>query len=68
MTAPDPAITIDRDLCMGSGMCIVYAPETFAHDDESKAVVVHPHGDPIEQIRTAADACPMGAIKVPRST
>ena len=24
---------------MGSGMCIVYAPATFAHDDETKAVV-----------------------------
>ena len=29
---------------MGSGMCIVYAPGTFAHDDETKAVVDRPAG------------------------
>ena len=29
---------------MGSGMCIVYAPDTFAHDDETKAIVVDPDG------------------------
>ena len=33
---------------MGSGMCIVYAPATFAHDDETKAMVVDPAGDPID--------------------
>ena len=33
---------------MGSGMCIVYAPNTFAHDDETKAIVVDPDGDPID--------------------
>jgi len=26
-------IAVDRELCLGSGMCIVYAPATFAHDD-----------------------------------
>ncbi len=37
-------IVVDRELCMGSGMCIVYAPGTFAHDDETKAVVDRPAG------------------------
>ena len=57
-----PTITVDRELCMGSGMCIVYAPGTFAHDDETKAVVVDPAGDPIESIRNAVCAigCPDG--------
>jgi ferredoxin len=59
-----PEIEIDRELCMGSGMCIVYAPGTFAHDDETKAVVVDPQGDPIESIRNAAQACPTSAIGI----
>jgi ferredoxin len=43
-------------------MCIVYAPLTFAHDEETKAVVLHPSGDPAESIRTAVEACPTGAL------
>jgi ferredoxin len=57
-----PEIKVDRDLCMGSGMCIVYAPGTFAHDDETKAIVVDPEGDPIDAIRNAVQACPTSAI------
>ena len=59
---PAPGIVVDRELCMGSGMCIVYAPGTFAHDDETKAVVVDPAGDPIESIRNAVQSCPTSAI------
>jgi ferredoxin len=62
-TAP-PTIVVDRELCMGSGMCIVYAPGTFAHDEETKAVVVDPAGDPIEAIRNAVQACPTSAIRI----
>jgi ferredoxin len=67
---PDPAhpaslsIAIDRELCMGSGMCIMYAPSTFAHDDGTKAVVIDPTGDSIEGILTAAEGCPTGALTV----
>ena len=59
---PVTDIVVDRELCMGSGMCIVYAPNTFAHDDETKAIVVDPDGDPIESIRNAVQACPTSAI------
>ncbi len=59
-----PTIVVDRELCMGSGTCIVYAPRTFAHDDETKAVVVDPAGDPIESIRNAVQACPTSAIQL----
>jgi len=57
-------ITVDRDLCMGSGMCIVYAPGTFAHDEETKAIVVDPMGDSIDIIRIAIEACPTGALSL----
>ena len=57
-------IRIDRERCMGSGMCIVYAPGTFAHDATAKAVVVDPGGDPIESIRSAVEACPTSALRI----
>jgi len=61
---PKWSVTVDRDLCMGSGMCIVYAPGTFEHDEETKAVVVDPAGDPLDAIRTAVQACPTGALRL----
>jgi ferredoxin len=45
-------------------MCIVYAPGTFAHDEEAKAMVVDAEGDPVEAIRTAVEACPVGALSL----
>jgi ferredoxin len=57
-------IAVDRAVCMGSGTCILYAPSTFAHDDETKAVVVNPSGDPIGDIRLAVEACPTGALSI----
>jgi ferredoxin len=57
-------VVVDRRLCMGSGMCLVYAPGTFEHDEKAKAVVVDPAGDPAEVVATAADACPTGALRL----
>jgi ferredoxin len=62
--ARTPTIAVDRELCMGSGMCIVYAANTFAHDEETKAIVVDPTGDSIEAIRIAVEACPTGALRL----
>jgi ferredoxin len=61
---PAWTIKVDRDRCMGSGMCLVYAPGTFEHDDHTKAIVVDPAGDPIGSIRTAVEACPTGALQL----
>ena len=49
---------------MGSGMCIVYAPGTFEHDEYTRAVVVDPAGDPIDAIRNAVQACPTSALRL----
>jgi ferredoxin len=62
--APTWSIEVDRELCMGSGMCIVYAPSTFEHDGETKAVVIDPAGDPINAIRNAVQACPTSALRL----
>jgi ferredoxin len=57
-----PWITVDRALCMGSGVCIAFAPATFAHDAVTKAVILAPDGDPVGDVRAAAEGCPTGAI------
>jgi ferredoxin len=55
-------IEIDREICMGSGLCQVYAPGTFELDDEAKSTVIDAAGDPVDRIRIAVDGCPMRAI------
>ena len=39
-------IRVDRTLCMGSGQCCWYAPNTFDQDDETIAIVTDSEGDP----------------------
>jgi ferredoxin len=55
-------VEVDREACMGSGICMVYAPGSFVHDDETKAVFQQPPGDPLDAARTAVEACPTGAL------
>lgn len=57
-------IRVDRSLCMGSGQCLWYAPNTFDQDDNTVAVVIDQHGDPEEKIQTAIDSCPTQAISI----
>lgn len=64
MAAVRREIRIDRDLCMGSGQCCWYAPNTFDQDDETVAIVIDVQGDPAEAIKNAADSCPARAISI----
>jgi ferredoxin len=57
-------IRVDRNLCMGSGQCVWYAPNTFDQDDETIAIVVNPAGDPAEKIQMAVDSCPTRALSI----
>lgn len=57
-------IRVDRSLCMGSGQCLWYAPNTFDQDDNTVAVVIDQHGDPEDKIQTAIDSCPTQAISI----
>lgn len=59
-----PNIRIDRERCMGSGNCSFWAPATFDLDDEGKAIVVDPDGDPRDKIQGAVDGCPTLAISL----
>jgi ferredoxin len=56
------SITADRERCIGSGMCSVYAAGTFTQDGEAKVVLLDPPGDDPETIRIAIEACPTRAL------
>ncbi len=57
-------ICVDRDECIGDGMCVDEAPKTFAMDDDEKAFVVENPADNLEQILDAAKSCPVDVITV----
>lgn len=57
---------VDRELCIGCGLCADTCPEVFAMMDDGYA---HPIADPIPHeeydcVREAADICPVEAITV----
>lgn len=57
-------IAIDRDVCIGVGMCASTAPDVFTQDDEGFSELLPGQedggGDPL--VREAARACPVKAI------
>jgi len=57
---------VDRHKCIGAGNCITIAPTAFdwLAGDFGKADVVGPGSVEEELLRTAADACPTGAIVI----
>ncbi len=55
-------IQIDRDVCIGSGMCVVTAPAVFDQDDEAKAFVLDVGAEPAGVVAGAVEACPTGAL------
>ncbi|HEY2932499.1 MAG TPA: ferredoxin [Acidobacteriota bacterium] len=57
-------ITVDHSKCIGSGICVSEAPNTFALDDSGLSVVTNPAGDPEKSIRDAAQGCPTEAITI----
>jgi ferredoxin len=59
-------ISIDCDVCMGSGNCAVLAPGVFALDDSGIATVHDVSAQPEDKIVQAARGCPTQAIAVTR--
>lgn len=58
--------TVDKDLCLGCGICADTCPEVFEMDDDSKAQAkVNPIPPEAEgSCREAADQCPESAITI----
>jgi len=59
-------ITVDRELCMGSGNCQFWAPGVFDIDDDGVAVVLDPAAASEDRVVLAADGCPIKAITIHR--
>lgn len=57
-------VRIDRDLCIGVGNCVAYAPTVFELDKENKAVVLDPGSVDDDTLLEAAKSCPESAIPV----
>ncbi|MFC8914161.1 ferredoxin [Streptomyces sp. WAC05374] len=59
-------LRVDRDRCVGSGMCALTAPEVFDQDTEDGRVrllaAVPPPGRATRAAREAVGFCPAGAI------
>ncbi len=54
--------TIDREACLGCGICKMIYPELFQQDEENKALLKQM--DPIDQskVKEAQSMCPVDAI------
>jgi ferredoxin len=53
---------VDRDICVGSAMCVATAPEVFELDNDGFSRVVNPDAGSDELLREAAEGCPSQAI------
>ncbi|GLU48774.1 ferredoxin [Nocardiopsis ansamitocini] len=58
-------VSLDRGVCIGSGMCTGAAPDHFEFDfDDGMARAVAAEVAPDDSVVEAADACPVEAILV----
>ncbi|MFJ3220560.1 ferredoxin [Kitasatospora sp. NPDC086801] len=60
-------VSVDRDRCCSSGMCVLNAPEIFDQDERDSLVILRQTEFEPEQfavLRLAAELCPGGAITV----
>lgn len=64
MAGRAPLAVVDRERCIGSGMCVDYAPGTFTQDEQAKAVVLAEADDPADVVGIAVESCPTGALRL----
>jgi len=56
-------IWIDKDLCLGCGLCSAIAEKAFKLSEEGKAEVLDISKEDPKKLKEAIDSCPTGAIK-----
>ncbi len=57
-------VTVDRDTCIGDGICASLCPDVFEMDDDGKSKVIKPEiGDDLKDcVQEAVDSCPVSCI------
>ena len=56
-------VKIDKDACIGCGLCADSCPEVFALDTDGTASLVDVPDICADKVQDAADTCPVGAIE-----
>ena len=65
VTSTGWTVTVDPNVCIGAAPCVGVAPNTFALNDDGKAVILRTvDEDEAENIINAAKSCPVSAITV----
>jgi ferredoxin len=57
-------ISVDKNVCIGSAMCVAIAPDRFALDERQRSGPVQAEIDPDEVVRDVAASCPSEAISL----
>ena len=55
-------LSIDREKCIGCGLCAEIAPQVFTLDDEGVSEILDLEGDEERQIQEAINECPVECI------
>lgn len=53
---------VDKDTCIGCGLCIEACPQVFELKEDDKAYVIHPDKCGTCNCQEAIDVCPVAAI------
>lgn len=54
---------VDKDACIGCGLCASIAPEVFEMEDDGKAVALGEVSSAMEaEVKDAETSCPVAAI------
>jgi ferredoxin len=60
-------VTVERDVCIGAGMCVLTAPAVFDQDPEEAVVVLLDESPPeteLPAVAQAVDRCPAAVIRL----
>lgn len=57
-------VKVDKDTCIGCGLCASTCPEVFKIEDDGKAHVLAQKCGKGHNLKEVAGSCPVSAIKV----
>ncbi|MGW1077576.1 ferredoxin [Streptomyces sp. NPDC002537] len=57
-------VTVDRHLCVGSGLCAATAPDAFRLDEARRSHPTEETTPPSDAVLEAAEGCPVEAITI----